>query len=134
MQVVQNLTRLLRNMASATGRGRASLSRNVSETVHRLRGDWLDMHGQMSSGGTDRRVAVQKLSSFTMSLPCSVPEKYQLNQRVREINQAILGYAGDPQPVVQNVQVHAVGGVFFFFFFRPRRISLAERCRSMIRS
>lgn len=29
------------------------------------------------------------------------------------MNQAVLGYAGDPQPVVQNVQVHAVGGLFF---------------------
>lgn len=51
-------------------------------------------------------------SSLTRSLPCPVPEKYQLNQRVCEINQAILGYAGDPELVVQNVQVHAVG--FFF--------------------
>lgn len=57
---------------------------------------------------------MQQLSSFTRSLPCSVPEKYQLNQGVCEMNQAVLGYAGDPQPVVQNVQVHAVGGFFFF--------------------
>lgn len=65
---------------------------------------------------------MQQLSSFTRSLPCSVPEKYQLNQGVCEMNQAVLGYAGDPQPVVQNVQVHAVGGVFFFSC-RPTRIS-----------
>lgn len=77
------------------------------------------------SGSSGRRVAVQRLSSFTRSLPCSVPEKYQLNQGVCEMNQAVLGYAGDPQPVVQNVQVHAVGGVGFFFFSscRPTRIS-----------
>lgn len=68
---------------------------------------------------------MQKLSSLTMSLPCSVPEKYQFNQRVREINQAILGYAGDPQPVVQNVQVHAVGVCCS---------AQAKRSRSMIRS
>ena len=31
-----------------------------------------------------------------------------------EIHQAVLGYAGDPQPVVQNVQVHGVdfGGLY----------------------
>lgn len=76
------------------------------------------------SGRTEWRVADQHLSSLTRSLPCSVPEKYQFYQRVCEINQAILGYAGDPQSVVQNVQVHAVG----VFFLRPRRISaLAER-------
>lgn len=63
-------------------------------------------------GRTEWRVADQQLGSLTRSLPCSVPEKYQLNQRVCEINQAILGYAGDPQPVVQNVQVHAVGDFF----------------------
>lgn len=40
-------------------------------------------------------------------LPRPVPEKYQLDQRVCEVNQAVLGQAGDPQPVVQNVQVHA---------------------------
>lgn len=84
------------------------------------------------AGRTEWRVADQQLSSLTRSLPCSVPEKYQLNQRVCEINQAILGYAGDPQPVVQNVQVHAVGG---FFFSRPKRISaLAERYLSTCQS
>lgn len=44
-----------------------------------------------------------------ISLPCPVPEKYQLYQWVREIHQTILGYTGDPQPVVQYVQVHIPG-------------------------
>lgn len=63
---------------------------------------------------------MQQLSSFTGSLPCSVPEKDQLDQGVCEMNQAVLGYAGDAQPVVQNVQVHAVGGASSR---RPTRIS-----------
>lgn len=42
-------------------------------------------------------------------LPCPVPEKYQLNQGVCEMHQPILGYADDPKPVVQYVQVHVVG-------------------------
>lgn len=75
--------------------------------------------GKYPNNDSDLRVADQQLSSFTISLPCSVPEEYQLNQRVCEINQAILGYAGDPQPVVQNVQVHAVGFFVGFFFFGP---------------
>lgn len=42
-------------------------------------------------------------------LPRAVPEEYQFNQRVREVHQPLLGYAEDPQPVVQYVQVHVVG-------------------------
>lgn len=34
------------------------------------------------------------------SLPCSVPQKYQLDEGVCEMLQSALGYAGDPQPVV----------------------------------
>lgn len=33
-------------------------------------------------------------------LPCPVPKEYQLNQGVCEIHQPVLGYAGDPEPVV----------------------------------
>lgn len=44
------------------------------------------------------------------SLPCPVPQKYEFDEGVCEPLQSALGYAGDPQPVVENVQVHAPGG------------------------
>lgn len=42
-------------------------------------------------------------------LPRPVPEKDQFDEGVCEIHQSGLGNAGDPKPVVQDVQVHVVG-------------------------
>lgn len=39
-------------------------------------------------------------------LPCPVPQEDEFDQGVCEIHQPALGYAGDPEPVVQYVQVH----------------------------
>lgn len=117
--------RLLRNITSASSRGKARPAKyfplNSAQAAMSLNRTCTGKDPNNDSVRTEWRVADRHLSSLTRSLPCSVAEKYQLNQRVCKINQAILGYAGDPQSVVQNVQVHAVG--FFGFFFRPRRIS-----------
>ena len=54
------------------------------------------------------RLCVRAWPQIQPLLPCPVPQKDEFDQRVRVVQQSPLGDTGDPQPVVQYVQIHGV--------------------------
>lgn len=82
-----------------------------------LKGPRPGMHGQNTSTTMAR-------AGCRGSLPCSVPQEQELDEWVCEVHKAALGDAGDPQPVVQNVQVHIEG-----VQRRPTPVCVQERMR-----